>query len=57
MDKPADLHQRVRRETARSRRAVRASVEIRARVQATLAQSRALHARLVSERLLDKYRT
>ena len=56
MDKPEDLHRRVRRETARTRQAVRASAEIRARVQATLARSRALHARLVSERLLDKYR-
>jgi hypothetical protein len=56
MDKPDDLHQRVRREAARTRTAVRLSGELKARVQATLARSRALHARLTSERLLAKLR-
>jgi hypothetical protein len=56
MEKPEDLHHRVRRETARTRRAVRVSAELKQRVQATLARSRTLHARLMSERLLAKFR-
>ena len=35
---------------------MRLSGELKARVQATLARSRALHARLTSERLLAKLR-
>lgn len=56
MDQPDDIHHRVRREAARTRRAVRVSAELKPRVQATLARSRALHARLLSDRLLAKFR-
>lgn len=56
MDRPEDLHHRVRREKARTRRAVRVSAELKQRVQATLARSRTLHAKLLSERLLAKLR-
>jgi hypothetical protein len=56
MDKTDDLHHRVRREAARSRNAVRTSADLKPRVQATIARSRALHARLLSERLLAKLR-
>ena len=56
MDRPDDIHHRVRREAARTRTAVRVSAELTPRVQATLARSRALHAKLTSERLLNKFR-
>jgi len=56
MHQPDDIHHRVRREAARTRTAVRASAELKPRVQATLARSRALHAKLTSERLLNKFR-
>jgi|KBSMisStaDraftv2_1062788.scaffolds.fasta_scaffold4338516_2 hypothetical protein len=56
MHQPDDIHHRVRGEAARSRTAVRVSAELKPRVQATLARSRALHAKLTSERLLNKFR-
>jgi len=56
MDLHEDLHHRVRREAARTRRAVRTSAELKSRVQATLARARALHAKLISDRLLAKCR-
>ena len=56
MENADDIHHRVRREAARARSAMRVSAELKPRVQATLARSRALHAKLMSERLLAKFR-
>ena len=56
MENPEDLRQRVRQEKARSERAIRASARLGPRVQATLARSRALHAWIVSHRVLARFR-
>jgi hypothetical protein len=56
MDPLDDLHRRVKLESARTRLALLMSAELKPRVEATLARSRVLHARLLSERLLAKLR-